>query len=106
MYFRNGSNVRKCFRRFEFELLVAIASAGRLESLLAEILREQEVGMNKGQLVDNVASQAEVTKKQADAVISATLESIMDAVAAGDKVQFVQDIPKSLFLARNEKIKN
>ncbi len=45
--------------------------------------------MNKGELVDAVASKAEVTKKQADTVISATIESIMEAVASGDKVTLV-----------------
>jgi DNA-binding protein HU-beta len=33
--------------------------------------------MNKGELVDAVASKAEVTKKEADAVLSAAIDSIM-----------------------------
>ena len=45
--------------------------------------------MNKGELVDAVASKAEVTKKQADTVISATIEAIMEAVSSGDKVTLV-----------------
>jgi DNA-binding protein HU-beta len=45
--------------------------------------------MNKGELVDQVAHLANVTKKQADAVITATLEAIMDAVAEEDKVTLV-----------------
>ena len=45
--------------------------------------------MNKGELVDAVASKAEVTKKQADAVITATVEAIMDAVSNGQKVTLV-----------------
>jgi DNA-binding protein HU-beta len=45
--------------------------------------------MNKGELVDAVASKAEVTKKEADAVLSAAIDSIMEAVAAGDKVTLV-----------------
>ncbi|HIK37524.1 MAG: HU family DNA-binding protein [Geminocystis sp.] len=45
--------------------------------------------MNKGELVDAVAAKAEVTKKQADAVITATIEAIMEAVSAGDKVTLV-----------------
>ena len=45
--------------------------------------------MNKGELVDAVASKAEVTKKQADTVISATIEAIMEAVSGGDKVTLV-----------------
>jgi len=45
--------------------------------------------MNKGELVDAVAAKADVTKKQADAVISAIVESIMEAVSSGDKVTLV-----------------
>jgi DNA-binding protein HU-beta len=45
--------------------------------------------MNKGELVDDIARRADVTKKQADAVLSAALEAIMDAVANGDKVTLV-----------------
>lgn len=45
--------------------------------------------MNKGELVDRVAQKATVTKKQADAVISATIEAIMEAVSEGDKVTLV-----------------
>lgn len=45
--------------------------------------------MNKGELVDAVAAKAEVTKKQADSVISATIEAIMEAVSSGDKVTLV-----------------
>jgi nucleoid DNA-binding protein len=42
--------------------------------------------MNKGELIDAVAEKASVTKKQADAVLSAALEAIMEAVSDGDKV--------------------
>ncbi|MDY6781774.1 MAG: HU family DNA-binding protein [Cyanobacteriota bacterium] len=45
--------------------------------------------MNKGDLVDTVAQKATVTKKQADAVLTATLETIMEAVSEGDKVTLV-----------------
>ena len=45
--------------------------------------------MNKGELVDEISKKAEVTKKQADAVLSAALEAIMEAVASGDKVTLV-----------------
>ena len=42
--------------------------------------------MNKGELVDAIADKASVTKKQADAVLTAALETIVDAVSNGDKV--------------------
>jgi DNA-binding protein HU-beta len=45
--------------------------------------------MNKGELVDKVAEKATVTKKQADAVITAAIETIMEAVSNGDKVTLV-----------------
>jgi DNA-binding protein HU-beta len=45
--------------------------------------------MNKGELVDAVAQKANVTKKQADAVITATIETVMEAVSGGDKVTLV-----------------
>jgi DNA-binding protein HU-beta len=45
--------------------------------------------MNKGELVDAVAAKAQVSKKEADAVLTATIEAIMEAVAAGEKVTLV-----------------
>lgn len=45
--------------------------------------------MNKGELVDKIAEKASVTKKEADTVLTAALEAIMDAVADNDKVTLV-----------------
>jgi DNA-binding protein HU-beta len=45
--------------------------------------------MNKGELVDAVAEKAEVSKKDADAIVTATVEAIMEAVASGDKVSLI-----------------
>lgn len=45
--------------------------------------------MNKGELVDKVADKAAVTKKQADAVITAAIDTIMEAVANNEKVTLV-----------------
>ncbi|MGF1497925.1 MAG: HU family DNA-binding protein [Elainellaceae cyanobacterium] len=45
--------------------------------------------MNKGELVDKIAERASVTKKEADAVLTAALETIMDAVSSSDKVTLV-----------------
>lgn len=45
--------------------------------------------MNKGELVDAITEKASVTKKQADAVLSATIEAIMEAVSEGEKVTLV-----------------
>ena len=45
--------------------------------------------MNKGELVDAVSAQATVSKKDADAVVGALVESIMEAVSSGEKVTLV-----------------
>ncbi|MEL7408492.1 MAG: HU family DNA-binding protein [Cyanobacteria bacterium J06558_2] len=45
--------------------------------------------MNKGELVDRISQKATVTKKQADAVLSAAIDTIMEAVSDGDKVTLV-----------------
>ena len=45
--------------------------------------------MNKGELIDQIAAKANVTKKDADTVLTAMLDVILDAVAAGDKVTLV-----------------
>jgi len=49
--------------------------------------------MNKAELVDAVFGRAHsannVTKKQVEAIISATVEEIMEAVSKGDKVTLV-----------------
>ncbi|ABW32280.1 HU family DNA-binding protein [Acaryochloris marina] len=45
--------------------------------------------MNKGELVDAIAENTGVTKKQADTTLSATIETIVDAVSSGEKVTLV-----------------
>jgi len=45
--------------------------------------------MNKAELVDAIATKASVTKKDADAVLSAAIDVIMEAVTTGDKVTLV-----------------
>lgn len=45
--------------------------------------------MNKGELVDSVAEKASVTKKTADSVVTALLDTIVETVASGDKVTLV-----------------
>jgi DNA-binding protein HU-beta len=45
--------------------------------------------MNKGELIDAIARSAGVNKKEADAILSATLDVIKDTVASGDKVTLV-----------------
>ena len=45
--------------------------------------------MNKVELVDAVADKSNITKKEADAIISATIETIMEAVSGDNKVTLV-----------------
>ena len=45
--------------------------------------------MNKAELINAVAEKADVSNKDAEAVISATLETITAALKEGDKVQLV-----------------
>ncbi len=45
--------------------------------------------MNKTQLIEAVAAKTELTKKQAEAAVNATIASVIDALKAGDKVQLV-----------------
>ena len=45
--------------------------------------------MNKAELINAVATAAEVSKKDTEAVITAMLDTITDALKEGDKVQLV-----------------
>ncbi|MDV2997015.1 MAG: DNA-binding protein HU [Chroococcidiopsis sp. SAG 2025] len=45
--------------------------------------------MNKAELVDVIASKANVTKKDADTILSAITETIVEVVSSGDKVSLV-----------------
>ena len=45
--------------------------------------------MNKGELVNAIAQAAGVSKKDADSILSATLETIVETVAEGGKVTLV-----------------
>ena len=45
--------------------------------------------MNKGELVDVIVSKIELTKKDADAALTAAIEAIVAAVSSGDKVTLV-----------------
>ncbi|MCU0525585.1 MAG: HU family DNA-binding protein [Elainella sp. Prado103] len=45
--------------------------------------------MNKGELIDKVSEKANMTKKQADMLLTAAIDAIMEAVSEGDKVTLV-----------------
>jgi DNA-binding protein HU-beta len=45
--------------------------------------------MNKGELIDEIVAKAKVSKKAADAALTALLEEMVAAVSTGDKVTLV-----------------
>ena len=45
--------------------------------------------MNKAELINAVAASADVSKKDAEAVLTAALDTITEALAEGEKVQLV-----------------
>ncbi len=45
--------------------------------------------MNKAELIDAIALKANLSKKDADAALSATVAAITEALKGGDKVQLV-----------------
>ena len=47
------------------------------------------INMNKTDLVNVIAQEAELTKKQAEAALNATIDAIATALKNGDKVQLI-----------------
>jgi DNA-binding protein HU-beta len=45
--------------------------------------------MNKGELIDAIASTTNVTKKEADAILAALVDTIITEVSQGNKVSLV-----------------
>ncbi|NJM67639.1 MAG: HU family DNA-binding protein [Acaryochloris sp. RU_4_1] len=45
--------------------------------------------MNKGELVDKIAEKTGTTKKQADTILTALTETIIDSVSSSEKVTLV-----------------
>ena len=45
--------------------------------------------MNKTELIAEVAAKAEITKKDADAAVTAVIDAITESLQKGDKVQLV-----------------
>jgi len=54
-----------------------------------EAVALENQSMNKSELVDAIAQKAQVTKKEADAVLTAAVEVVMETVSTGDKVTLV-----------------
>ena len=60
----------------------------RIDGHLLNTLTYTEL-MNKGELIDAIAAKTQSTKKEVDAVLTATIEAIMEAVSSGEKVTLV-----------------
>lgn len=45
--------------------------------------------MNKAQLIEVIAAKSELSKKDAEAALNATVDAIKEALKAGDKIQLV-----------------
>lgn len=45
--------------------------------------------MNKAELVLEIAAKAQVTQKQAEAILTATIDTIVETVSDGDKVTLI-----------------
>lgn len=45
--------------------------------------------MNKSELINVVSQNSEISKKDVEAVVNATISAIADAMASGDKVQLL-----------------
>jgi DNA-binding protein HU-beta len=75
-------------RQFQYSREVYVALA-KPSSIITAIIERFLRTMNKGELIDQIAAKADVTKKDADAILSAMLDVILEAVAGGDKVTLV-----------------
>jgi DNA-binding protein HU-beta len=53
------------------------------------IKNEEVFWVNKAELITSVSEKSELTKKDAEKAVNAILESISEALAAGDKIQLV-----------------
>ena len=53
------------------------------------LLKERDFTMNKTELINVVAAEANIAKKDAEAAVNATFKAIAEAMKAGDKVQLI-----------------
>lgn len=51
--------------------------------------KRKDFTMNKTELINVVSAETEISKKDVDAVIAATVKAITDALKEGDKVQLI-----------------
>jgi DNA-binding protein HU-beta len=60
-----------------------------LLEILKVLSKTEDTKMNKTDLIAAVAAKAELSKKDADAAVSAVFDAVSEALAQGDKVQLV-----------------
>lgn len=68
---------------------VFITGATSLDTRLTFRWGGEFIMANKAELIENVASQTDLTKKQATAAVDAVFGSIQDTLAKGEKVQLI-----------------
>ena len=86
-----------CHRCCSIDSVLGIDAALRTKAILIAIFKNyflisSEIGatsVNKGELVDAIAEKVSVSKKNIELIVTAALESIVDAVAEGDRVTLV-----------------
>ena len=65
-----------------------LSANNRLKSCSSSVL-EPDDSMNKAELIAAIAERAKVTQKEVDAILNATVDTIVEAVSSGDKVTLV-----------------
>lgn len=53
------------------------------------LIKHRELKVNKGQLVESVAKKANLTTKQSQAAVAAFIDSVKEALAAGESVALI-----------------
>jgi DNA-binding protein HU-beta len=54
-----------------------------------KIIKNGEIKMNKGQLIDNIAESADISKAAANRALDAFIDSVTNALVEGDSVSLI-----------------
>lgn len=65
-----------------------LSANDRLKSCSSSVL-EPDDSMNKAELIAAISERVQVSQKQVDAILNATVDTIVEAVSSGDKVTLV-----------------
>lgn len=75
--------------KYELRYEVTKLRAPQAFAIITKVIIKEEFLMNKTELIAAVAEKAGLTKKDVEKTITATLETVKEVVAKGDKVQVV-----------------